>query len=98
MEAVQAFSSEDGGSLRCILCSLHAAGTGVNLTRADRCFMLDCWWNQAAENRASKYRHWLFYVGPYVLCTVAHLISFYYSRIEFIGLAKPAKLAWRDLS
>jgi DNA repair protein RAD5 len=53
-EAVKSFGSDDDGSPRFIICSLHAAGTGINLTRANCVFMMDCWWNQAVENQASK--------------------------------------------
>ena len=54
--AVSSFCSDDSteSSPRFILCSLHAAGTGINLTRGNHAFMMDCWWNQAIENQASK--------------------------------------------
>lgn len=55
IEAVNAFCSDDESSPRFILCSLHAAGTGINLTRGNYAFMMDCWWNQAIENQASKF-------------------------------------------
>lgn len=54
MDAVTRFSSDDEDSPRFILCSLHAAGTGINLTRGNHAFMMDTWWNQAVENQASK--------------------------------------------
>ena len=54
IEAVESFCSDDDDSPRFILCSLHAAGTGINLTRGSWAFMMDCWWNQAVENQASK--------------------------------------------
>jgi SNF2 family DNA or RNA helicase len=54
-EAVKSFGLDDEGSPRFIICSLHAAGTGINLTRANCAFMMDCWWNQAVENQASKF-------------------------------------------
>lgn len=48
--AIREFSKEDvTGSPRFILCSLRAAGTGINLTRGNVVFMLDPWWNQAVS-------------------------------------------------
>ncbi|CAB9512414.1 regulator of chromatin subfamily A member 3-like 1 [Seminavis robusta] len=37
---------------RFILCSLKAAGVGINLTRANVVFMMDPWWNDATEMQA----------------------------------------------
>ncbi len=56
-ERIHAFNSDDEGSPRFILCSLHAAGTGINLTRGNYCFMLDCWWNSSIENQAMDRIH-----------------------------------------
>mmetsp|Transcript_16750 Transcript_16750/g.24766 ORF Transcript_16750/g.24766 Transcript_16750/m.24766 type:complete len:114 (-) Transcript_16750:326-667(-) len=47
---IHAFNAETN-SLRLILCSLHAAGTGINLTRGNHCFMMDCCWNAAVGIR-----------------------------------------------
>ena len=38
--------------VRFILCSLRAAGVGINLTRANYCFLMDPWWNASIENQA----------------------------------------------
>ena len=54
IQAVNSFFADDDGTPRFILCSLHAAGTGINLTRGSWAFMMDCWWNQAVESQASK--------------------------------------------
>ena len=54
-EAYQAFSYDDKDGPRFILCSLHAAGTGVNLTRGSKAFMIDCWWNSSVKIQASKF-------------------------------------------
>lgn len=40
-----------------MLCSLKAAGTGINLTRANHVFMMDCWWNVAQEHQAMDRIH-----------------------------------------
>ncbi|KAL7498338.1 hypothetical protein ACHAWT_009386 [Skeletonema menzelii] len=48
--------NSDGGP-RFILCSLLAAGTGINLTRANWCYMMDCWWNEAVESQAMDRIH-----------------------------------------
>ena len=39
MEAIKAFGSDEDGSPRFIICSLHAAGSGLNLTRGNIAFM-----------------------------------------------------------
>lgn len=42
---------------RLFLISLKAGGVGLNLTSADYIFMLDPWWNPAAENQAINRAH-----------------------------------------
>src|SRR5690606_2204885 len=37
--------------------SLKAGGTGLNLTAADYCILLDPWWNPAAEAQAIDRTH-----------------------------------------
>ncbi len=39
------------------LISLKAGGFGLNLTEADYCFVLDPWWNPAAEAQAVDRTH-----------------------------------------
>jgi len=39
------------------LISLKAGGLGLNLAEADYCFLLDPWWNPAAENQAIDRAH-----------------------------------------
>jgi SNF2 family DNA or RNA helicase len=51
LAAMKEFSRENGGP-RFILCSLHAAGTGITLTRGNHCFMMDTWWNGSVEQQA----------------------------------------------
>jgi SNF2 family DNA or RNA helicase len=46
IKAISDFNTDDDGP-RFILCSLHAAGTGINLTRGSWAFMLDTWWNES---------------------------------------------------
>jgi len=53
--AMQSFSSDNGP--RFCLCSLTAAGVGINLTRANHCFMMDSWWNRALEDQAMDRLH-----------------------------------------
>jgi SNF2 family DNA or RNA helicase len=48
--AMKQFSADDGP--RFILCSLHAAGTGISLTRANVVILCDTWWNVSVENQA----------------------------------------------
>jgi SNF2 family DNA or RNA helicase len=40
-----------------LLASLKAGGTGLNLTAADHVFILDPWWNPAAEDQAADRAH-----------------------------------------
>ena len=49
---VQSFQAEEGGAPVFIL-SLKAGGTGLNLTRANRVFHFDRWWNPAVEDQAT---------------------------------------------
>lgn len=39
------------------LCSLKAGGVGLNLTEADYVFIMDPWWNPAAESQAIDRAH-----------------------------------------
>ena len=55
MEQVQRFQTED--KLRVFLISLKAGGVGLNLTKADYVFILDPWWNPAAEQQAVDRAH-----------------------------------------
>jgi non-specific serine/threonine protein kinase len=48
--AVERFQNED--ECRVFLISLKAGGTGLNLTSADYVYILDPWWNPAAEAQA----------------------------------------------
>lgn len=47
---------EDAG-LSVMLLSLKAGGVGLNLTAADHVFLLDPWWNPAAEDQAADRAH-----------------------------------------
>jgi len=55
VEALQAFSGH--GHVQVILCSLKAAGTGLNLTVADHVLLIDPWWNPAVEDQAVDRAH-----------------------------------------
>ena len=52
ISAISRFNSNDADSPRFILCSLLASGSGINLTRANWCFMMDVGWNDAVESQA----------------------------------------------
>ncbi|MBM4358641.1 MAG: DEAD/DEAH box helicase [Deltaproteobacteria bacterium] len=52
---VDAFQAADGPPV--MLLSLKAGGTGLNLTAADHVFLLDPWWNPAAEDQAADRAH-----------------------------------------
>ncbi len=52
---IESFQGEE--DKRVFLISLKAGGTGLNLTAADYVFILDPWWNPAAENQAISRAH-----------------------------------------
>jgi superfamily II DNA or RNA helicase len=52
---VHAFQDEGGPPV--LIASLKAGGTGLNLTAADHVFVLDPWWNPAAEDQAADRAH-----------------------------------------
>ncbi|GAB0488916.1 hypothetical protein MMPV_000129 [Pyropia vietnamensis] len=49
-QAIDEFKSRSDCTV--MLMSLHAAGTGLNLTNANHVFMMDMWWNPAVESQA----------------------------------------------
>jgi len=53
---IAAFGQAVGGP-KVLLCSLRAAGVGLNLTRANRAFMMDLWWNPSVEDQAMDRVH-----------------------------------------
>jgi SNF2 family DNA or RNA helicase len=50
-------SFQDPAGPEVLLASLKAGGTGLNLTAADHVFLLDPWWNPAAEDQAADRAH-----------------------------------------
>ncbi|MBW1843924.1 MAG: DEAD/DEAH box helicase [Deltaproteobacteria bacterium] len=52
---VEKFQSVEGPPV--LLASLKAGGLGLNLTAADHVFILDPWWNPAAEDQAADRAH-----------------------------------------
>ncbi len=52
---VERFQAEGGPPV--LLSSLKAGGTGLNLTAADHVFLMDPWWNPAAEDQAADRAH-----------------------------------------
>ena len=84
--AMKQFGAEDGP--RFILCSLHAAGTGITLTRASYCFMLDTWWNVSVENQAmDRYVSVGDHDGGF-----SFIFLFFCSRVHRIGQTRPVKV------
>lgn len=67
---VDAFQDPEGPPV--ILSSLKAGGTGLNLTAADHVFLLDPWWNPAAEDQAADRAH---RIGQTRSVTVYRLIA-----------------------
>lgn len=54
-EAVEKFQGEE--NVRVFLISLKAGGVGLNLTAADYVYLVDPWWNPAAEQQAIDRTH-----------------------------------------
>ncbi|ATB44117.1 hypothetical protein CYFUS_009598 [Cystobacter fuscus] len=54
-EVTERFQGQDGAPV--LLMSLKAGGTGLNLTAADHVFLMDPWWNPAAEAQAADRAH-----------------------------------------
>lgn len=52
---VAAFQADSGP--RVLIMSLKAGGVGLNLTAADHVFIVDPWWNPAAEDQAADRAH-----------------------------------------
>ena len=50
---VDRFQRDDRHAPRLFVLSIKAGGTGLNLTRANRVFHFDRWWNPAVENQAT---------------------------------------------
>ena len=67
---VERFQSDDGPPFFVI--SLKAGGTGLNLTAADHVFLMDPWWNPAAEDQAADRAH---RIGQQRPVTVYRLIA-----------------------
>lgn len=63
-EVIDAFKS---GEAPVFLISLKAGGVGLNLAEADYCFILDPWWNPAAETQAVDRAHRIGQVNPVVV-------------------------------
>lgn len=55
VQAQQSFAGH--GHIQVMLCSLKAAGTGLNLTSADFVLLIDPWWNPAVEDQAIDRLH-----------------------------------------
>ncbi len=54
-DIVNGFQNAEGPPV--LLASLKAGGTGLNLTAADHVFLVDPWWNPAAEDQAADRAH-----------------------------------------
>jgi SNF2 family DNA or RNA helicase len=63
----QAIAAFKDGDVPVFLISLKAGGFGLNLTEADYCFVLDPWWNPAAETQAVDRAHRIGQRNPVVV-------------------------------
>ena len=64
-ELVREFQSDSGPPV--LLISLKAGGVGLTLTAADHIFLLDPWWNPAAEDQAADRAHRIGQVNPVLI-------------------------------
>ncbi len=64
-QVVEHFQQPNGPSV--MLLSLKAGGTGLNLTAADHVFLMDPWWNPAAEDQAADRAHRIGQTKPVVI-------------------------------
>lgn len=56
-EAIEEFGSNRPNAPTVLLASLKAAGAGINLTAASRVYLVEPWWNPAAEEQAMDRVH-----------------------------------------
>ncbi|EDN03070.1 predicted protein [Histoplasma mississippiense (nom. inval.)] len=49
-KSIEEFSKDP--EIRILVCSLRTAGTGLDLTAANKCIFVDLWWNEAIEQQA----------------------------------------------
>ncbi|KAG5304769.1 DNA repair helicase RAD5,16, SNF2 family helicase [Histoplasma capsulatum G186AR] len=49
-KCIEEFSKDP--AIRILVCSLRTAGTGLDLTAANKCILVDLWWNEAIEQQA----------------------------------------------
>jgi SNF2 family DNA or RNA helicase len=66
--AMTSFAKEEINP-RFILCSLKAAGSGINLTRGSVCFLVDPWFNQASEDQAADRVSFTYFIARISLCS-----------------------------
>ena len=103
-EVVNTFQNDE--SVRVFLVSLKAGGTGLNLTEADYVYLVDPWWNPAAENQAIDRSYRIGQkknvVAVRLICpdTIEEkIVKLQASKNELIGdLVKTDKLALKNLS
>lgn len=62
---VDSFQSVDGPPI--LIMSLKAGGVGLNLTAADHVFIMDPWWNPAAEDQAADRAHRIGQTNPVMI-------------------------------
>jgi SNF2 family DNA or RNA helicase len=77
---VERFQSEGGPPI--FLSSLKAGGTGLNLTAADYVFLMDPWWNPAAEDQAADRAHRIGQERPVIINRIVTINTVEESIIE----------------
>ncbi|MDR1408599.1 MAG: DEAD/DEAH box helicase [Tannerella sp.] len=65
-QSIHTFTTQ--AQTHCLLISLKAGGVGLNLTAADYVFLLDPWWNPAAEMQALSRAHRIGQDKPVIAC------------------------------
>lgn len=53
----------EDGDIKIMLASLKAGGTGLDMSMASKCILIDLWWNEAVEEQASPLMTCRFYIS-----------------------------------
>ncbi|MCO5143466.1 MAG: DEAD/DEAH box helicase [Oligoflexia bacterium] len=86
-QVVSGFQKEDGPNV--MLLSLKAGGVGITLTAADHIYILDPWWNPAAEDQAADRAHRIGQENPVF---IHRLVARESVEDKILGLQKQKKM------